>query len=375
MPGIYLHIPFCKQKCHYCNFFSVAHSRYRNEFINALLEEIELRKDYLGNEVVNTIYFGGGTPSLLKSGEIEQILGQILKFHRLSENIEVTLEANPDDVTPEFLAEIRKTSVNRISLGVQSFFDDDLIYLNRVHNADSARRAIKDLLEQGFTNLTIDLIYGIPTLTMEKWRQNLEIFLSYNIPHLSSYALTIEQKTALHLLIEKKKMAPVDEEQSVNHFKMLMKVMQENNFIHYEISNFSKEGFYSRHNSLYWLGGHYLGLGPSAHSFNGQSRQWNVSSLTQYITLQDHYSTIWEKEVLTAEQKYNEYIMTSLRTVWGCDAEHIRNVFGDRWADEFIAEIEPFIRMNHASREGSRYFLTDEGKLFADGIASSLFRV
>lgn len=375
MSGIYIHIPYCKKKCHYCNFFSVAHSKYREEFIKALLKEIELQKDYLRDEIVNTIYFGGGTPSILPPAEIQKILEHLVKYQRLAYDVEITLEANPDDVTPEYLHHLKKTPVNRLSLGVQSFFDEDLAYLNRIHSAEAAKGAIFLILDSGYSNLTIDLIYGIPTLTTQNWQKNLEIFLSYPIPHLSAYALTVEQKTPLSFLIEKGKLKPVDEEQSVAHFKILMNVMHANDFIHYEISNFSKEGFYSRHNSLYWLGGHYLGLGPSAHSFNGYSRQWNVSSLTEYIKLEDHFSHITEKEVLTPEQRYNEYIMTSLRTVWGCDAEHIRNVFGDEWARRYIVEIKPFIGIGQVRQEGSRYFLTDAGKLFADHIASSLFHV
>jgi oxygen-independent coproporphyrinogen-3 oxidase len=225
----------------------------------------------------------------------------------------------------------------------------------------------------GFKNLTIDLIYGIPTLTDEKWAKNLETFFSLDIPHLSAYALTVEQKTPLALLIEKGKYGPINEDLSVRHFKILLDQARAHDFIHYEISNFAKEGYYSKHNSLYWLGGLYLGLGPSAHSFNGVSRQWNVSNISQYIKLDDFQNSVEEKEVLTIEQRYNEYVMTSLRTAWGCDTVHILNVFGENYESHFIRNVASFLSKRHLYREGTKYFLTDEGKLFADGIAADLF--
>ena len=374
MAGIYIHIPFCKQKCHYCNFFSVASVKWREEFVQALLKEIELRKDYLEGETVNTIYFGGGTPSLLSISHSALLISHLALHFNIDHSAEITLEANPDDLNADFLRELKAaTPVNRLSIGIQSFFDDDLQYLNRVHNSDQAKRAVELARNAGFDNLTIDLIYGIPTLTDEKWAKNLETFFSLDIPHLSAYSLTVEQKTPLALLIEKGKYAQVDENKSVGHFKMLLEATKAHDFIHYEISNFAKEGFYSKHNSLYWLGGHYLGLGPSAHSFNGSSRQWNVSNISQYIKLDNYHTSIEEKEVLTIEQRYNEYVMTSLRTVWGCDTVHILNVFGKKFEDHFLRNAMPFLEKKHLYRERTKYFLTDEGKLFADGIAAGLF--
>jgi oxygen-independent coproporphyrinogen-3 oxidase len=373
MAGIYIHIPFCKQKCHYCNFFSVATLSKKDAFVAALLKEIELRKEYLQGGRVNTIYFGGGTPSMLRISDLTLIIEHLTFQLNIDPGVEITLEANPDDITPEKAREWKSASVNRLSIGIQSFFDDDLQYLNRVHNANQALKAIEDVRTAGFDNLTIDLIYGIPTLTDEKWAKNLEIFFSMNIPHLSAYSLTVEQKTPLDLLIRKGKYAAVDEQQSIGHFKMLLEQSAKHGFIHYEISNFAKEGYYSRHNSLYWLGGHYLGLGPSAHSFNGSSRQWNVSNISQYIQLDDYHTSVEEKEILTPDQRYNEYVMTSLRTVWGCDTVHILNVFGRESEAHFIRGAQIFLEKNHLYREGTKYFLTDEGKLFADGIASALF--
>jgi oxygen-independent coproporphyrinogen-3 oxidase len=373
MAGIYIHIPFCRQKCHYCNFFSVASVKGREEFAEALLKEMELRKDYLEGEKVNTIYFGGGTPSLLRISHLSLIISHLTKYFDIDSSAEITMEANPDDVDADSAFAWKKAGINRLSIGVQSFSDDDLRYLNRVHNAGQALQAIKTAQQAGFDNLTIDLIYGIPTLSSEKWSKNLEIFFSLGIPHLSAYALTVEQKTPLALLIEKGKYTPVDENQSVEHFKILLEETKKHGFIHYEISNFAREGYYSKHNSLYWLGGHYLGLGPSAHSFNGHSRQWNVSNISRYIRQDDFQSTVEEKEVLTLEQRYNEYVMTSLRTAWGCDTAHIRNVFGERFESYFLQGVSSFIKKRHIFREGSKYYLTDEGKLFADGVAAELF--
>jgi oxygen-independent coproporphyrinogen III oxidase len=373
MAGIYIHIPFCRQKCHYCNFFSVASVKWKDEFVTALRKEIELRKDYLEGETVNTIYFGGGTPSLLRISHLALSIEHLAKHFDIDPQAEITLEANPDDLSIEFLKDLKTTPVNRLSIGIQSFFNDDLQYLNRVHSAEQAIRAIENARAAGFENLTIDLIYGIPTLTDEKWAKNLETFFALKIPHLSAYALTVEQRTPLALLIEKGKYAPVDENQSVTHFKMLLEETQKHDFIHYEISNFAREGFYSKHNSIYWLGGHYLGLGPSAHSFNGASRQWNVSNISKYIKLTDYQTSLEEKEVLTLDQRYNEYVMTSLRTIWGCDTVHILNVFGEKYEAYFTKNASPFIEKGLLYRDGSKYFLTDTGKLFADGIASDLF--
>ncbi len=372
MAGIYLHIPFCKQKCHYCNFFSVATLSRKDAFVSALLKEIELRKDYLQGETVNTIYFGGGTPSLLHISDLALIIEHLTRHFDIDHLAEITLEANPDDINEDKAREWR-TQVNRLSIGIQSFFDDDLHYLNRVHNANQSFRAIQDVKNTGFDNLTIDLIYGIPTLTDDKWAKNLDFFFSLDIPHLSAYSLTVEQKTPLALLIQKGKYAPVDENLSVGHFRMLQEQIKVHDFIHYEISNFAKEGYYSRHNSLYWLGGHYLGLGPSAHSFNGHSRQWNISNISKYIQLDNFHTSVEEKEVLTIEQRYNEYVMTSLRTVWGCDTVHIRNVFGEKFESYFVDNSKVFLEKGHLFQDGTKYFLTDEGKLFADGIAAELF--
>ena len=374
MPGIYLHIPFCKQKCHYCNFYSLASLKYRDVFVDALLKEMHLRRHYLQDKHVNTVYFGGGTPSLLNVGEINRIIYEIEILFDLDNQAEITLEANPDDLSTEYLKALKNdTAVNRLSMGVQSFFDDDLRYLHRVHDGNHARKAIEDAKKSGFDNMTIDLIYGIPTLTEEKWKKNLALFFDYDIPHLSSYALTIEHRTALHVLIERQKLKNTDEDQSVRHFEILLEQTRQHGFEQYEISNFALPGFYSKHNSTYWLGGHYLGLGPSAHSFNGLSRQWNVKNMKQYIESETVNRIVLEKETLTKNQRYNEYVMTSLRTSWGCDTEHILNGFGENYATYFQRKIQKYLKENKVIQKGSIYILTDTGKLFADGIAGDLF--
>ena len=375
MAGVYLHIPFCRHKCNYCNFFSVASVKYRDIFVEALLREIEERYDYLEGETVNTVYFGGGTPSLLKVEEINQIVEKLKKHLPFNDAVEITLEANPDDLSFDKIQQIKnETPVNRFSIGVQSFFDDDLQYLDRVHTSSDALRVIGDVKKAGFNNITIDLIYGIPGLTEKKWRKNLEIFFDFDLPHLSSYSLTVEPKTALAHQIQKAKRPEPDEELSIRHFEILMEETSRHGFVHYEISNFAKKGFYSKHNSIYWLGGHYLGLGPSAHSFNGKSRQWNVASVSQYVHAGKVNKIIVEKEVLTETQRYNEYVMTSLRTAWGIDTEHIENVFGLSYKNYFLRNIDPFLKKNHVEQKGNRFVLTNQGKLFADGIAAELFR-
>lgn len=374
MAGLYLHIPFCKQRCHYCNFFSVVSEEKRKPFLQALIREIELQKDFLEGEPVRTIYLGGGTPSLLEPDDLHRIFETIEKNFAVDNDAEITLEANPDDITKKYLDRIAGTRINRLSIGVQSFHDEDLRYLNRVHDGNAARKSLELALERGFENITIDLIYGIPTLDDQRWRENLSLMFSYPIPHLSAYALTVEERTALALKIKKGRMAPVDEEQSAAQFEILLQETSVNGFIHYEISNFSKEGYYSKHNSIYWLGGNYLGLGPSAHSYNGKIRRWNASRIGDYLKLSDYENLSYEEEVLTKNQRYNEYVMTSLRTIWGCDIQHVQNGFGKKFAEYLEAISERYISRGYIRKEGSRLFLTEKGKLFADGIASDLFR-
>ena len=374
MSGIYIHIPFCKSKCAYCNFFSLVSEKKINDYVNSLKREIVSRKDYLGGEKVKTIYFGGGTPSLLPTKYIDEILKILNNNFDLVSNPEITLEANPDTIDKEQLFELKSLGVNRISVGIQSFNDDDLKYLDRKHDSRHALQIIDDLKCVGFEKLTLDLIYGIPTLTEEKWNKNLDIFFSTGISHLSAYALTVEPKTILGQRIEKGDLQDVNEEETVRHYEILVDRTKENGFEHYEISNFAKQGCRSQHNSIYWNDEKYLGLGPSAHSYDGNSRQWNISNLTKYIQLINSESECYyEKEILSKEDKFNEYVMTSLRTSWGCDIEKISAKYGSPYSEHFLKNVKKYLESGEMLKDFNTYRLTDEGMLFADGIAAELF--
>jgi oxygen-independent coproporphyrinogen III oxidase len=373
MAGIYIHIPFCKQKCHYCNFYSSASQKNKVEFLESLLMEIEQQQNYLQNEVISTIYFGGGTPSLLRTEELQQILDKIKLHFNVAANAEITLEANPDDLNEEKLLALSQTAINRLSIGIQSFHDKDLDYLNRSHSANQAKQAIITAQNYGFSNLSIDLIYGIPTLTDKAWLENINSALSLNIPHLSAYSLTVEPHTALDVLIKKGKMHAVDEEKAIKHFEILMNMMEENKYIHYEISNFCKEGFISQHNSNYWKQQKYLGLGPSAHSFDLTSRQWNVANTTAYIQKIKTGEQAFETEVLSISQRYNEYILTGLRCSWGVNGAEIRNKYGNIYLDYFIQNSKLYLEKGMMALDNGNYTLTKQGKFFADGISADLF--
>ncbi len=375
MAGIYVHIPFCKQACHYCNFhFSTNNSR-KKDFVEALLKEITLRRDYLQNEEVQTIYFGGGTPSLLRVQEIDKIIKTISGNFRLGGDLEITLEVNPDDIASKdlgFLTDLRSTSVNRISIGIQSFDNEDLKFMNRSHCNEQALRAIENCLNSGYHNINADLIYGTPTLTDKNWEQNLYRLIDYGVPHISAYALTVEKKTALHTFIRNGTVKPIDETKVAAHFEMLVESLNNNKFIHYEISNFALKGFISRHNSNYWKSKNYLGLGPSAHSYNGNTRQWNVANNHRYIDQIAKNTPDFEIEILSLENKYNEYILTSLRTMWGVDLFYLMENFGKSIEKHFLKQVQKHID-NSIFITDKNYILTNSGKLFADRIASDLF--
>jgi oxygen-independent coproporphyrinogen-3 oxidase len=370
MAGIYLHIPFCRQACHYCNFhFSTSLTR-KNDFISALLKEIELRKDYLGGEPVGTIYFGGGTPSLLEPVELVAILEGLRREFEIELGAEITLEANPDDINIGRLRAWREMGVNRLSIGVQSFFGEDLRWMNRAHDERQALACIGLAQEEGFTNISIDLIYGGPTLPDDRWRENVDRAIGLGVPHLSCYALTVEPRTALDSLIRRHQRTDVSPEDQARQFLLLMDWIAAAGYEHYEISNFSLPGHRSRHNSAYWNGRKYLGLGPSAHSFDGVSRQWNVANNVQYI---GEPGLVLEKEVLTAEQQLNEYIMISLRTGEGIDLRVMAERFGTKQVEELSKRAEKYIGGAKLRLVGESLQLTREGKLLADGIAAGLF--
>ena len=373
MAGIYIHIPFCKKKCHYCNFFSVASVKLKQGFISALKQEISLRKEYLAGELVETIYFGGGTPSLMNVRDIRCIIDHIKTVFHVNSHAEISLEANPDDISDEMLHDLQHSGINRLSLGIQSFFDEDLRYLGRIHTARQAEDAINNISTAGFTNFSIDLIYGVPGQTNENWKRNLEKALEYRIPHISAYALTVEEKTPLHHFIEEGRCLAPDENSMISHFDMLRNTLENAGYEHYEISNFCKPGFHSRHNNAYWEGISYLGLGPSAHSFNGKARRWNISTISSYIQGMERGEEKFEEEILSHEQRYNEYVMTSLRTSQGCNSLKIRDGFGDAFYHHFLSGIQKPLSQELVYESDNLFFLTRKGQIYADRIASDLF--
>lgn len=374
MAGIYLHIPFCKQACYYCNFHFATSLRYKNELLQALLKETHLRKEYLGQSTIETIYFGGGTPSLLSIEDLRLQIDTIKKTFTVNANAEITLEANPDDITGEILKGWKAIGINRLSIGIQSFFEEDLRWMNRAHTAQQAIGNLQ-LARQYFNNITIDLIYGTPQLTDEKWKYNVDTAIAIGIPHLSCYALTVEPKTPLQKMIDQHRSPGVDPDKQSSQFLLLMHWMEQAGYEHYEISNFAKPGWRSRHNSSYWSAGpggkgaHYLGLGPSAHSFNGHSRQWNIANNQQYIDSINKDIIPYEIEELTPTQQLNEYIMTALRTMEGIDLQKINTEERAR----ILFESRNYLNSGLMKEEKDHLILTKEGRLLADGIAAALF--
>jgi len=379
MPGIYIHIPFCRQACHYCNFhFSVSQKR-RPEFVQALKREIFLQKDFLksGSEnkvLLDTLYFGGGTPSLLETSELNEIFAELFRFFELAPDAEVTLEANPDDLHPEKLAALRNTPVNRLSIGIQSFHASDLKYMNRSHTSEQALKVLNEARKAGFENITADLIYGTPGMNDQFWKENIMRLISLEIPHISAYSLTVEKKTALEVFIRKGKAAPVDEEQSARQFEILCEITSQYGYEHYEISNFGKPGFFSRHNLSYWSGVPYLGLGPSAHSYSDGVRRWNIANTCSYIDnlMQDEFPP-FDQEHLDKDQQYNEYVMTALRTMWGIEKLLVNKRFGDDYHDRMMQSAGKYLRNGMLEETQSHLKITQKGKFLADGIASDLF--
>jgi oxygen-independent coproporphyrinogen-3 oxidase len=380
MPGIYIHIPFCRQACHYCNFhFSVSQKR-RSEFVQALKKEIAFQKDFLkvdNEETVSldTLYLGGGTPSLLEISELDEIFFELFKYYQLIPDAEVTLEANPDDLTPEKLVALRNnTPVNRLSIGIQSFYEADLKYMNRSHTAEQAEKVLLDVKKAGFKNITADLIYGTPGMNDTQWKENIKKLISHGIPHISAYSLTVEKKTPLEVFIRKGKAAPVDEEQSARQFEILCEITAKYGYEHYEISNFGKPGYFSRHNLGYWSGVPYLGLGPSAHSYRDGMRRWNIANTCSYIDklMQDEFPP-FEQEHLDKDQQYNEYVMTALRTMWGVDKELVKNRFGSDYFKKMMHAAQNHLKRGKMEETSTHLIISSSGKFLADGIAADLF--
>lgn len=375
MAGIYLHIPFCKRACHYCDFHFSTNFRNVDNLISAMLDEIYLQKDFLKSEKIETIYMGGGTPSAVPSKYIKKLVDQLVQYYNVDEKAEITLEANPDDLTGENLKDWKKIGINRLSVGVQSFDDSHLQFMNRAHNQQQAIEGLKLAKKFGYKNITMDLIYGIPDMTIQQWEDNLQQFFELDLPHLSAYGLTIEPRTHYGYLLRERSLKMENDSVYNAQFELLMERAKENGFEHYEISNFGKPDYYSKHNTSYWFGQKYLGIGPSAHSFDGESRQWNVSSNLKYIQGVNAKSLRLEKEILTIEDKYNEYILTRMRTHWGVKTSDLLAQFGDVLTTGFRKNILPYVKSGHVINNSDTYILTKKGKYLADKISSDLFLV
>lgn len=374
MSGIYIHIPFCKQACHYCDFHFSTSMGKKDAMVNAICKELELRKSEFEDETVATIYFGGGTPSVLQTNEIELILNSVRTNYTIIDNPEITLEANPDDLSEEKIVQLAASSINRLSIGIQSFFEEDLKLMNRAHNAAEAEKSLQ-LARQHFDNISIDLIYGMPNMSLARWKENIDKALGYGIPHISSYALTVEPKTALAKFVEKGLVSPASDEEAQEHFNLLNETLLDAGFDCYEISNFGKPGYYSKNNSAYWQQKKYIGIGPSAHSFDGVRRGWNINNNPKYIKSIEQDILPMEVEVLSATDKYNEYIMTGLRTIWGVSLSRIATEFGPKFKEYALLQADKFIEEHLLYLDDEILKTTKKGMFLADGIAADLFMV
>lgn len=375
MAGLYIHVPFCAKRCLYCDFFSNTEMKYKEPYVTALIRELEIRKDYIGNEPLETIYFGGGTPSQLQATDFERIFDAIQRLFDTSGCKEVTLEANPDDMTPEYVTGLRRFPFNRISMGVQSFKAEDLRFLNRRHDREQALRAVELCKENDLANISIDLIYGLPGQTLKEWESNLDVAIRLDIPHISAYHLIYEEGTALYKLKEAGKISPVEEEVSVSLFTSLIDQLTANGYLHYEISNFARPGMISRHNSSYWTGKKYLGAGPSAHSYNGESRQWNVSSLPAYIRGIESGSPEIEVEELDINTRYNDFIITGLRTMWGVNLTEIQGQFGNDKLIYCQKQAALYLKQGLLIEKDATLTLSRNGIFISDSIMSDLLWV
>ena len=370
MAGIYIHIPFCKKLCFYCDFYHIISPDDKSAFVDALLKEASLRKDYLGTETVSTIYLGGGTPSVFSIKELGTILNQINKLFRVAKDCEITIELNPDDVQPAYLNGLKNHNINRISIGIQSWRDSDLKILNRRHDSAQAVQALKNTLKAGFENVTIDLIYGIPGMSLQEWSSNIDFSVSFDIKHLSAYHLTFEPATVFGKMLKKGAISEIDEDDSIAQFNVLIEKTESAGFIQYEISNFGKPGYFSIHNSNYWKQVSYLGLGPSAHSFNGYSRQWNIRDVKGYIKSLNAGKSFFKSEELNTKARFNEYIMTSLRTMWGIDLEYVEKMFEKEGYDYVVNLAGKFREYGLMKQDKKTLVLTNQGKMISDNIIS-----
>ena len=375
MAGLYIHIPFCTKRCLYCDFFSNTEMKYKEPYLSTVIRELELRKDYLEGEPVETIYFGGGTPSQLQAADFSRIFEAIHRLFDVSPCAEITLEANPDDMTPGYVAGLQTLPFNRVSMGVQSFKEEDLRFLNRRHNREQALLAVDLCKKNGLENISVDLIYGLPGQTLEEWKQNLDTVIRLDIPHISAYHLIYEEGTALYKLKEAGKITPVDEDLSVALFTSLIDQLTANGYLHYEISNFARPGMLSRHNSSYWIGKKYLGIGPSAHSYNGQNRQWNISSLPGYLQAIDKGVPDIEIENLDINTRYNDFIITGLRTMWGIKFNEIQQQFGKDKLIYCQKQAAPYLKQGLLVEKNDTLTLSRNGIFISDSIMSDLLWV
>ncbi|WP_339893456.1 radical SAM family heme chaperone HemW [uncultured Algibacter sp.] len=380
MAGIYIHIPFCKQACHYCDFHFSTSLKKKEELIQCLANELELRKNELQNQTIETIYFGGGTPSLLTIDELLFLINTVYENFKVVENPEITLEANPDDLlavraqSRTIFENYKDIGINRLSIGIQSFFERDLKLMNRAHNSKEALECLT-LATQHFDNISIDLIYGIPGLSNDEWIENIETALSFKVLHISCYALTVEPKTALETFIKKGIIDAVDDDLAQEQFNILVDKLEASGFVNYELSNFGKPNYFSKNNSAYWQGKPYLGIGPSAHSYSGDQRRWNVSNNTKYIKAIQKNELPSESETLSETDKFNEYIMTGLRTIWGISLEKVKDDFGENYKKQLLQQSEIYIKEHLLYIEDDKLLTTKKGKFLSDGIASNLFKI
>jgi oxygen-independent coproporphyrinogen III oxidase len=373
MSGIYIHIPFCKKACHYCNFHFSTQLHLLDPIVDAICKDIQLRQDFLAHKKLSTIYFGGGTPSLLSAAHLDKIINTINICFDTTSVEEITIECNPDDLNKDNLKMYLTKGINRLSVGVQSFFDEDLTFMNRAHNANEAVQCLLLAKDLGFDNISIDLIYGSMTTTNDMWEQNLNKAIALDIPHISSYCLTVEEKTALHHMVKTKKVMPPDEEKASVQFEMLRSYLAHAGYDHYEISNFGKPGKWALHNTNYWRGTPYLGVGPSAHSYDGIKRSWCIANNSLYVKSHEQGTAYVEDEILTKDDQYNEYIMIGLRTIWGINTDELNSKFGTFYYNHFVALLDHVWVKPMLVLEGSKIILSKEGKLFADGVAAHFF--
>ena len=375
MAGIYIHIPFCKRRCIYCDFFSTTQSEKKSAYVHALCQELDMRKDYLEGEDIETIYLGGGTPSQLTQKELEEIFSSLYNIYKVKENAEITLEANPDDLTPEYIHMLRTLPINRISMGIQTFQEETLKLLHRRHTAQQAIEAFRRCREAGFQNISIDLMYGLPGETLDTWEKDLRQAIALRPEHISAYHLIYEEGTALWKLREQHQVEEADEDLSVTLFKTLIEELTHAGYEHYEISNFCLPGLHSRHNSSYWTGKKYLGCGPSAHSFNGTSRQWNVASLDKYIQSIQQGELDYEIEELDIYTRYNDFAITTIRTHWGMSLSHLRSTYGENLYQYCLRMAKPHLEQGVLEIKEDTLKLTKEGIFISDGIMSDLLFV